>query len=144
MSAKEIIMNMVEGLKNPLVKIDMVSYGHICDDSNICYGCAATASIARLKGSIEVGKDYLIDDLNLVWIEKTLSLELSKFVINFEYAIDHLRTGNVDGYNNIAIDYGFALIVFKKTKTFNTLPVLNTDTYLDNLEPYIKLANKQK
>jgi len=52
MTAKEHIMNMVEGLRNPMTVINMDTFGEKREDG-VCFGCAATNSICRLIGSID-------------------------------------------------------------------------------------------
>ena len=48
MSMKEIIMAMVNGLRNPHVKVVMSSFGHMKD--GICFGCAATNTVCEITG----------------------------------------------------------------------------------------------
>ena len=51
LSAKEIILVMIEGLRNPVVKVDMETYGqikHFESGKNVCYGCAATNALCKI------------------------------------------------------------------------------------------------
>lgn len=143
MTAKEIIMNMVEGLKNPTVKIDMYTFGVF--RGGICYGCAATNAICRLLGGFEENVHYIkeneiADLVEVKWLsnERSSILELS-FLARFELAIDDLRFGWISHYNTIAKEEGFATIIHK-----GNLPQLNTRDYLNHLGAYIELANLQE
>lgn len=49
MSAYDIIMAMVEGLRNPRTRIDMSTFGSI--RNGICYGCAATNAILHIMNA---------------------------------------------------------------------------------------------
>lgn len=132
MTAKEIILAMIDSLKNPLTKIDMDSFGHV--DNGICYGCAATNTICKigdLNPNIELNADNL-------WGAKYA--RDSRFIEGFERAIDYLRLGSIKMYNNTASSYGFALI-----KSDNSLPEIDNLNYQDSkvLEHYLELANNQ-
>jgi hypothetical protein len=63
----------------------------------------------------------------------------SIFIRNFEEAIDYLRRGDLYYYNYLARKQGFAEI--KQARMH--LPILFTEDYLQNLEPYVALANYQ-
>lgn len=133
LTAKEIIMTMVESLKNPVTKIDMTTFGSIRREE--CYGCAATNTICKLG-------DVSLDDLFLMggWPHaEGLGCD-GLFLANFEAAIDFLRRGFVDDYNDCAIRSGFATI---KGKYFQ-LPVLETYYTEKELSCYIKLAELQE
>lgn len=142
MSAKEIIMSMVNGLKNPSTKIDMGTFGSVdavkflgLTVKETCYGCAAINTICNISGKKITPK--AIDGCS----NRADFVDSSKlFIRSFEEAIDHLRSGNIRLYNILAREEGFAEI---KGKPYLILPLLLTDSYMDNLEPYIRLANYQ-
>lgn len=80
------IYNMIDGLKNPQVKVDMQSYGHInevdpCDwfEGPVCFGCAATCAV--LNKAPKYKKNYFV-----AYQETDLGL--------YEIAIDSLREGD--------------------------------------------------
>lgn len=132
MSAKEIIMAMVEGLKNPTTKIDMLSFGNV--DNNVCYGCAATNTICNImnithKDFIKANPKFTMCDL----------FDERNFVINFERAIDCLRNGMITTYNYFAKENNFATIIGQN----HSVPKLTNVYTNDDLEKYIDLANKQ-
>ena len=147
MSAKEIIMAMVESLKHPpIVNIDMETYGKtetikkyyffglLSKTKKVCYGCAATNTICQISNvkftSININNfneraDFINCDLD--------------FLKSFEISINFLRKGFVISYNRYASLIDIALI---KENSVN-LPFLG-DFYTDeDLKPYIELANKQ-
>lgn len=127
MTAKEIIMAMVEGLKNPYTKIDMETYGE--RRGSICYGCAATNTICYIDGGID---NLLPDAGHRVYFDSIIS--------QFETAINKLRQGNISGYN-VWIEKAFIAEI--KTIDGIELPYLGSDYTLAELEPYIALANAQ-
>lgn len=133
MTAKQIIMAMVDGLKRPKTKIDMDSFGYT--ENGVCYGCAATNTICR------IGKITLSADQIRGTSKHALALNGNdKFVTHFEYAIDNLRSGNVYGYNLYASESGFSEI----EDTSEELPYLDTHNYRENLEPFVRLAEAQE
>jgi hypothetical protein len=133
MSAKEIIMAMVEGLKHPTVKLQMNTFGYKKD--GICYGCAATNAVCYIAGkNYKWAKENYGDRLQ-VSIEKDVD-----FVEMIEYAIDDLRIGDIHLYNIIANRIGIATISSKGL----VLPTLSDSNYLLNLPYYIELANRQE
>src|SRR5690606_4949256 len=103
MTAKEIVLAMVDSLKNPVTKVLMSTFGF--KENGICYGCAATNTICKLGGldpHIELG----------TWDSdgKRKYVENSRFLDYFEDAIDSLRQGNIEYYNEIAKTWQFAKI----------------------------------
>lgn len=133
MPAKEILMAMVEGLKEPSCRISMGTYGDNID--GICYGCAATNTTARIAGI-----DLTPDNINQH--KRGKELEDVEFVNRFEDAIDSLRSGFIGIYNAVARTNGFAQI--KDDKRFYDMPVLNDNDYYLHLDKYIELANFQE
>jgi hypothetical protein len=142
MSAKEIIMAMVDGLRNPSTKVDMGTFGRAdvikflgITLKATCYGCAATNTICNISGkkfapnNIKGSKD------------KAIFIDGSRdFVAHFEESIDCLRRGEIQWYNYLAKSEGFAQI---KAKPGLNLPQLNSKDYLENLDHYVELANYQ-
>lgn len=132
MSAHDIIMAMVEGLRNPRTEIDMDDFGKIED--GICYGCAATNAILHIMDA-----GYEEDDVDHIFRRKydaSWPLTLKKF----EIAIDRLRKGWVNIYNRYAEAYGFAQITPIHGQE---LPYLDNDYTEKDLQEYEKLAKYQ-
>jgi len=125
LSAKEIIMAMVEGLKNPKTKIDMTTYGEV-RSKGICYGCAATNAIIQLS-------DYTPKEAC------ELYYKVNGVIVYFEMAINALRQGNIIYYNLISLDISLPQI---KEPDFE-VPYISSDYTQEDLEPYIKLAEMQ-
>lgn len=143
MSSDEIIMAMVEGLRNPMVNINMDTYGSVLTSSSFlglfkkqtCYGCAATNAVCQISG-VKL-------DVNSIDTEFKRSRAIdspSGFLHSFEFAINELRKGRIDLYNCYAEDCGFAKI---KNKGF-ILPYLETDFIEDELNSYVDLAELEK
>lgn len=116
MTAKEIILSMVEALENPSINIRMDTYGTYeikpvkllgfsLFKKRVCYGCAATNTIAKIGGTKFTPEN--IFSLS----ERADSLKTSfSFLEKFESAINSLRLGNIERYNLCAKDGGFATI----------------------------------
>ena len=133
MTAKEIIMAMVEGLQNPSIKVDMDTFGSV--KGGICFGCAATNTVCKISGKVFDG--YNIWDV----IDRGILINSNPdFLDSFESAIDALRHGGTtDVYNSYAKDVGFATIEYNSDK----LPHLTNSYTTANLQEYINLANAQ-
>ena len=131
MTAKEIIMSMVDGLMNPVTKIDMYTFGWYED--GICYGCAATNAICRIG--------MLDPEVELLSMSGPKYRKYSDLISGFEDAVDCLRNGYIKRYNSLAQKYGFATIT-ESTE----LPKIDNDSYQDPevLQAYIDLANAQE
>jgi len=165
MSAKEIILTMVESLRNPVTEINMDTYGRAVlkhTGEIVCYGCAATNTILKL---IEIeNQAELIKELELrPIVEKTLtthiSLNIYKYIYtrennsrelylvnlntfrDFERAIDSLRYGNIEYYNIIAKNIKIATI--KIPDELLMLPGLKDDYTEADLMAYVELAEMQ-
>ena len=134
MSAKEIILAMINGLKNPVVNVSMSTYGH--KTNGICYGCAATNLICSV-GGLDPQKE-LPDWRN----GGSIYAVISPFLSAFEMAIDKLRLGDIEYYNDFASEYGFAEI---KEPIGCELPPIRGHNYqdLEVLMEYEMLANYQ-
>lgn len=151
MTAKEIILAMVDGLRNPVTdKIDMSTFGDSID--GICFGCAATNTICKIgKYSKEDllksvtteeswrSERYIISRLGLTGCKEDYYPINNYFIHDFESAINVLRSGYVDTYNDYAIVNEFAEI---KIPHF-PLPFLTHEYTEDELQQYEKLANLQ-
>lgn len=134
MTAKEIILSMVESLKDPVTKIDMGTFGII--EYGVCYGCAATNLICRLGGFKPV--EELVE-----FKSRPRYRSGSDIIAAFEDCIDDLRNGDINQYNTVAEAFGFATI----SKPSNLkLPYIDNDNYQDKkvLQAYIDLANAQE
>lgn len=131
MTAKEIIMAMVDGLMNPVTKIHMNTFGLY--DNGICYGCAATNAICSIG--------MLDPEEELLSISGPKYRKYSGLISGFEDAIDELRNGHINSYNHFAQEYGFATII-ESTE----LPEIDNDNYQDPkvIQAYIDLANAQQ
>lgn len=130
MSAKEIIMAMVNGLRKRHTEIDMNDWGRI-NDQGTCFGCAATNCIIEIDGT----KDNLFN-----YSESKTRLFFENIVGDFEDAIDSLRRGNIEWYNGYATVGHFAQI---SNPNSIELPIL-TDEYTEaDLLIYEQLANDQ-
>lgn len=148
MSAAEIIMAMVEGLREPVVKVDMSTYGDVRQNGELtCYGCAATNTIAKIAGYDKSWiQENVIQKIPSVFngfssvIEYSLdgkNLKAYKFIDRFEAAIDYLRRGEVDDYNVVAGSLGIA-----KITNYGDLwlPTLNNAYNEEELKEYEELA----
>lgn len=133
MTARQIIEAMIDGLERPVVEVDMASYGHV--DRKTCFGCAATNAVCKIA-------NFTPDVGNIYELGFAIDIENADFVDDFESAINDLRRGYLCGYNYYALNRGFAAIAPPKHNT--PLPFLNTENYLENLEPYRQLARAQE
>ena len=134
MTAKEIIMAMVEGLQNPVIAVNMDTFGMI--ENNICYGCAATNTVCKISGKV-------FDAESIDWRGARAELVQSRidFLRHFEAAIDSLRKGYIWAYNGRAEEIGVAQINFNYE---TDLPYLDNNYTPEDLQAYINLANAQK
>jgi hypothetical protein len=131
MTAKEIILTMIEAVKNPVIKLNFDTFLRV--DNGICYGCAATNTICKISNHI------FTTDVLFTGRARVIKTSVV-FYSNFEDAIDYLRRGDIEIFNEIADEVGFATI----ESDGMALPTLTNENYLDNLEPYYKLAEMQK
>ena len=132
MTAKEIVMSMVNGLRNPVTQINMDTYGEVVE--GVCFGCAATNALCYI-GNYST-EDLLKVDGSAILIEK------KSIATRFEWAIDELRKGNIGGYNYHAVEGGFAKISLPDGVDEDDLmlPHLYDDYTEAELECYVKLA----
>lgn len=132
MSAKEIILALVDGMINPVMNVNIDTYGEIGDDG-ICYGCCATNFICKVAN---------VDPIKVLSDDGHTGLSHhGDFLDMFEYAINSLRQGLFSHYNSLASEYGFSEIKNYK----NPMPYFNNDNYSDPElhEIWIELANLQ-
>jgi hypothetical protein len=132
MTSRQIIMAMVNGLKNPKVKVDMISFGKSVD--NVCYGCAATCAVLQIADVKPVPALMDMSEHNELLDGDWL------FIAEFETAIDNLRRNKVQEYNKIARKRGFATI--RRRQGFS-LPRLDNSNYMTGLPRYEQLAEMQ-
>ena len=147
MSAKQIILAMVDGLKNPPCKIDMTSFGttyrsHLKSGEQgkrkVCFGCAATVTICKIAR-----KKFNANNIDHR-IKRSAALRVDfEFLHSFELAIDCLRRGNLGGYNNMARSGGFATIDFQHVELPPHIDNINYKKR-EVLSAYRKLAMAQK
>lgn len=142
MTAEEIILNMVKALTNPEIEIDMSSYGHTSyrfdqdeEEIKVCVGCAATASLCRLRNGW-----YSKEDITLRRFPRE-----DVFLLNFEYAINELRKGDIETYNWFADKSHFARIVntFEGDYHSSLKVHLDNDFKEEDLDIFVALAVTQ-
>jgi hypothetical protein len=134
MSAKEIILAMVNGLKKKHVQINMLYFGRYDFGTKTCFGCAATNTICEITGIKFV-------DAKIGTINSRASVVNSgfDFLDAFEAAIDSLRRGYITTYNQYAAASGFAEI-----ESSPKVPTLGNCFTEDDLHQYEILAEAQK
>lgn len=130
MSAHEIIMAMVEGLRKPRTEIDMRTFA--AKNNDICFGCAATNAILHI---INADDDEVKSHITYRYMHNEDPL------CAFEIAIDCLRRGNLLHYNACAEGSGFAQIT---PIPGQKLPYLGNDYTEEQLQAYVKLAEYNK
>jgi hypothetical protein len=128
LSAKEIIMAMVNGLRKRHVCVDMSTFGHK-SDNGVCFGCAATNTLIEVSG---ISEEEAIN---------TSELFLSTLISGFEKAIDCLRCGDIYSYN-IYSEYGLCIPEIVNPESIY-LPALTDDYTEYDLQQYERLANSQ-
>lgn len=163
MSAKEIILAMVESLTlPPTVNVQMSSFGHLVEIKKRrflffgkrtvkhCYGCAATNTICRIANIspfklLAEGEETTHNTLRSVTFfhpstkDRADNLGVNKdFLHIFEMAIDALRQGLIYTYNMYAEEGKFACI-----KPIKSVPLLTNGYTRDELNEYRKLADSQ-
>lgn len=136
MSAKEIIMAMVEGLRNPKCEINMLTFGDVYEKEEgkfICYGCAATNTIMQISGVV-LTKDN-ISDVD----DRANAINSDYYFLDmFESAIDSLRCGHITSYNSMAEDCGIAKLI---STSYLLLPFLVDNYTEEQLQEYVDFAN---
>lgn len=140
MTAKEIILAMVDSLKNPVMQVSMSDWGY--EHNGICYGCAAANTICKL-GKLDPFIEY--GYVENPFMPKRKYFVQSDFIAKFEDAINDLRMGILDDYNYTAYRWGFAEIQVPETWQDWCSTAIYDDNYQDPeaLQIYIDLANYQ-
>lgn len=140
MTGKEIMQAMIDGLTNPKIKVNMSSYGDVKSDPyfiffkrDICVGCAATNTICNIARTTFNKKSITTRTSRSSHIDCSYN-----FLLTFEFAIDCLRKGNIEQYNNLArkIDISEISVLNKY------LPELTTTEYKENLHFYQEYCDK--
>lgn len=134
MTGKEIMQAMIDGLTNPKIRIDMSSYGDVKFEPSfvffkrtVCVGCAATNTICN------IAKTTFNKESIATRTSRSSHINCSyDFLSTFEFAIDCLRKGNIEQYNDFArkIDISEISVLNKH------LPELTTTEYKENLHFY--------
>ena len=138
LTPKQVIMAMVEGLKNPKTEINMYTYGKVVD--GVCFGCAATNAICQIF-AIEDPVPYISDGGNHGFSTVATRLSEDSSTVNtFESAINALRLGCIADTNHYLIELGMATI---DESPLIELPSLFDDYKLEDLGPYTALAEYQ-
>lgn len=142
MTAKEIIMAMVNGLRNNNARnleINMSAFAEL--DEGVCCGCAATASILEICDVEAEWQDLIEEGAETLQVLGNVILDGKddyEFLSNFENAINELRQGDITYYNVIASIIGIA-----KIKQTRIVPYLYSSDYFIYLDEYEKLAEEQ-
>lgn len=145
MNPKQIVLNMIDGLENPVTKIDMGTFGHK-GKRGVCFGCAATNAICRL-GNFNP-KEVLMDE-NLVGNSRKYSNngyvmreDDRNTIYRYELAIDSLRNADLRGFNHHANIGGFKKFSKEDYDLFNSLNIgyLDNENYLDELPGFKEFA----
>ncbi len=150
LTPKQVIMAMVDGLKNPKTKIQMSTFGY--QEGDVCYGCAATNALCQLFDINDpVGWLAIIDDdHDQETVNRTPGFrnsaaklnEITEDIMHFENAVEFLRRGNLLTANFALSELDINPIRYNN-ELDSALPRL-TDSYaLEDLEPYIRLAEFQ-
>lgn len=134
MTAKEVVMSMVNGLRDPQTKINMDTFGKV--ESGICFGCAATNAVCNLMGFKTGDLPELLDG----GFGKS-NIGNKNFVRNFESAINYLRIGNLYGCNKLLEEIKLPPI---KNPNNLKLPWLFSHFNEKQLKVYEQLANDQE
>lgn len=145
MTIKEIVMAMIEGLENPTTRVDMATYGMAVDvwgkgkviQKNVCFGCAATNTIAHIAG-VTFTSDNIGDNDTRAEAVKSDKC----FLDRFESAINLLRSADLHHYNTVAEMANIATIPDELMGERFNLPELTTESYKENLPAWLKFAEK--
>lgn len=110
MSAKEIVLSMVDALRNPVIKVDVFSWGE--RKEGVCYGCAATNQILKISG---FDPEKVLGEAEPIYsrfdfVDSNEVVNLKNTIRQFEMAINDLRKGNIFYYNIFAKKCGIKLL----------------------------------
>ena len=129
LSFKEILGFLIEGLENPVYKVDMSIYAGTM--AGQCVACAATNAICKIVGKSFPENGFANTDVR----RRSVNSQWS-FFDNFEFAINSLRRGKILSYNEKAEEIGIALCFIN-----HKLPELRTINYKENLIFYKEFYN---
>lgn len=137
LSLRELILAMVEGLRNPTTKIDMGSFGSktykFLGLLEICHGCAATNALCNL---LDIDLRYL--KKNRPRVSENFEGKDASFICQLEHAYDILRQGNakrfIQGLNNMGFN-------FPNSDNHPWLPYLTVNYRESELKVYEDFAN---
>lgn len=136
MSAHDLIMSMVNGLRDPKTLIDMGSYGYMSE--GVCFGCAATNAVLHImNANVQEIRSHVVY-VSFYDFSHTNNDNSTLFV--FERAIDMLRRGRLEPYNEKIHPLGFPYIT---PMPGQKLPWLENDYTEDELQEYEKLSKYQ-
>lgn len=138
----EYILAMVEGLRKPKVRINMRSYGYIDETARgyrVCFGCAATNTVAHLAG-IRWTVNKVQGDMSWLGQAQAVGAD-ADFVRGFESAINALRIGCTRPFSEDLEAMGLEGLprVFQK---YENLPELRNNYTEHQLREYEQFAYK--
>lgn len=136
MTGKQILKAMIDGLEKPWVEVNMCTFGNTRKVSSWktlfiprekCFGCAATNAICQISGKVfPLDKIYTSN-------ARAGFLHIDQgFLDTFESAIDDLRCGKVQSYNFCVEQIDVGLL----PSPVSPLPLLDTETWKDNIQEY--------
>ena len=140
MFVSDIILHMIESLKNPSTKIAMRTYG-MKDNNKVCYGCASTNFICGLY-KIDISKNLPNFENTEHGFSNIGIFKNKEFVGLFELAINDLRNGFLEEFNSIMSYLSLDTIPDKFLD--EDLPRLKSNYSLKQLNDYRKFAIKLK
>jgi hypothetical protein len=136
MTGKEIVLAMINGLKESPYQINMMTFGDAenTETGVVCFGCAATSCITKISGVTFTARNITNSEDRA----QALSCQHS-FIVSFEAAINELRSGWVGNYNKLASIYGFEELPVPEDDE-DELPALTTSDWRDNIIAYEQWA----
>lgn len=126
------VMLVVEVMENPLIKIEMDSFGTVVN--GVCVGCIATNVICKIAGKV-------FDETNIYSREERAEFigVDGWFLRWFEVAIDLLRSGMIHHYNAYASENEFV-----KLKAGEVLPAIRNKYGEEEIRAFKNFANYQE
>ena len=131
MSGADIINAMCDGLEREWARVQMASFGGSIN--GVCYGCAATNAVCQI-----VGRSFDVGEIEWRSTRKDAIKCDYDFLLEFERAIDALRSCEIGIYNLNADKIGIAQI----HETANA-DAMTTENYRDLIPQYRELARTQ-
>lgn len=142
LSAKEIVLLMIEAIKNPVIELDFDTFGAVATDmidnrGERCVGCAATNLVCKINDN----KPFESEAISNYTKRANFIDTHEDFLNSFEDAIDSLRCGDIEDYNTIGSDIG--LPELPDNDAAKELVKIDNDNYQDEaiLQAYIDYAN---